>query len=168
MGTKSQTKNMPIAIRNCQCNGDTHKYQETCAVGGFLGLLKHALQKAFYSLNFLSASLRQTKPHRKFPIKKVVTWASEFKRLGWLNSARFLMSATFSSKNWFHHHGWYKQAGFKGLGKNLCTRQALDQGLVLNILQAFFNNRERNLLLKKNVEFLEFFGFTLLRKFQAK
>ena len=73
MGTKSQTKNMPIAIRNCQCNGDTHKYQETCAVGGFLGLLKHALQKAFYSLNFLSASLRQTKPHRKFPIKKVVT-----------------------------------------------------------------------------------------------
>ena len=63
---------LPLGIANAM-GTHTHKYQETCAVGGFLGLLKHALQKAFYSLNFLSASLRQTKPHRKFPIKKVVT-----------------------------------------------------------------------------------------------
>ena len=41
--------------------------------------------------------------------------------------------------------------------------------LDLKILQVFFKNREEILVFEKNVEFLEFFGFTLcFRTFQAK
>ena len=41
--------------------------------------------------------------------------------------------------------------------------------LDLKILQVFFKNRGGNLVFLKNVEFLEFFGFTLcFRTFQAK
>ena len=45
----------------------------------------------------------------------------------------------------------------------------MEKALDLKILQVFFKNRGENFSFLKNVEFLEFFGFTLcFRTFQAK
>ena len=63
-----------------------------------------------------------------------------------------------------------REQRFKAWGKNLCTRQALDQGLVLNILTLkCYSKTGGNFSFEKNVEFLEFFGISLrFRTFQAK
>ena len=46
---------------------------------------------------------------------------------------------------------------------------SMEKALDLKILQVFFKNRGGNFSFLKNVEFLEFFGFTLcFRTFQAK
>ena len=46
---------------------------------------------------------------------------------------------------------------------------SMEKALDLKILQVFFKNRGENFSFLKNVEFLEFFGFTLcFRTFQAK
>ena len=68
------------------------------------------------------------------------------------------MSATFSSKKtgFTTTDTSKREQMFMAWGKNLCTKQSVDQGLVLNILQAFFRNSERNLILKEMLNFLSF------------
>ena len=61
-----------------------------------------------------------------------------------------------------------REQRFKAWGKNLCTRQALDQGLVLNILQVFFKNRGRNLVFKKGCISWGFWLYFMLQDIPSK